>query len=418
MVLKSRKVKRGGAPRSICPSKMNRDECNAEIICRWDNQKNKCYKRANIHPPVQVEPIVEQKNVSPTKKRDDNLLFLVPKTHQPKTPGHTKPTKPVSPKPQEAEPLPIGWTEYFDSESGDNYYVNETTGQSQWERPHASPKPVSPQPASPKPASPKPASPKPASPKPASPKPASPKPASPKPVSPKPASPKPASPQLQQAEPLPIGWAEHFDSETGENYYVNETTGQSQWERPHASPKPASPKPASPEPIQILKLAEQNNINSVDIFRELTNRLGAKKIAESYKRKLQDKWRAGEVGPTLYKSKMSAIDTVNEAYTNFILSVINDGVIRPFNSPPKKIETVRDWADAIETLYGFTNYYEQALFTKPISKDELQELKLFCKQYTDYPDSCVEPCAMTTRGVINKKLRCSVKDKNVDNDRN
>lgn len=172
--------------------------------------------------------------------------------------------------------------------------------------------------------------------------------------------------------------------------------------------------PKQLKPIEVLEIAQDNGIEPADIFEELANRMGAKRLADAYRRKLQDKWRAGELGPKLFNSKVDAIDAVDDAYNRFVSSVLDENILRPFNSPPKKITTVRDWADAVETLYGFTNYFEQSLFSKPMSRTELEELEMFCNQYTNATGACIEPCAMVSRGFFAKEKRCSVKGQKVD----
>ena len=77
--------------------------------------------------------------------------------------------------------LPVGWRAAFDGASGATYYVNEQTGESQWEPP-----------------------------------------------------PQQGGYALQggydTAQALPSGWTRSFDAASGAAYYVNERTGESQWE--------------------------------------------------------------------------------------------------------------------------------------------------------------------------------------------
>lgn len=80
-----------------------------------------------------------------------------------------------------AEPLPAGWTEHQDPNTGNNFYSNTTTGQTTWERPKAA---------------------------------------------------------------LPDGWAEHVDPQTGRTFFYKAATGETSWERPGA---PAAVADALPE---------------------------------------------------------------------------------------------------------------------------------------------------------------------------
>ena len=108
--------------------------------------------------------------------------------------------------------LPVGWLAAFDGTSGATYYVNEQTGESQWE------------------------------------------------------------PPLQQggyalqggydtAQALPSGWTRSFDAASGAAYYVNERTGESQWEPP--SPELSSPQPAAAQQPAYSKPAAQKSAQAV-----------------------------------------------------------------------------------------------------------------------------------------------------------
>jgi len=168
------------------------------------------------------------------------------------------------------------------------------------------------------------------------------------------------------------------------------------------------------KPLKIIKLAKDSGINIVDIFQELAKRMDAKSLLNVYRQKLVTKWRAGELSPELFNSKIDALDTVQDSYNRFVNSIIQENILRPFNSPPHKIETIRDWADAIETLYGFSNYFEQAIYTKTISKKELEDLEMFCNQYTTIPATCLAPCEMIKKGVFTKEPKCRVIGKTID----
>jgi len=73
------------------------------------------------------------------------------------------------------EELPPGWTSGYDQASGATYYINENTGESQWEPPQAN---------------------------------------------------------AQQEYVLPIGWTMGIDQASGVPYYINDETGEAQWEAP------------------------------------------------------------------------------------------------------------------------------------------------------------------------------------------
>ena len=45
---------------------------------------------------------------------------------------------------------------------------------------------------------------------------------------------------------LPPGWKKAVDPETGADFYVNEVTGETQWESPSAAGTPPPPPPAPP----------------------------------------------------------------------------------------------------------------------------------------------------------------------------
>ena len=77
--------------------------------------------------------------------------------------------------------LPAGWTTGFDQANGHIYYVNQQTGQSQWEMPQGDPT---------------------------------------------------HSGLRQNERDLPAGWTMGFDQSCAAFYYYNEQTGQSQWEPP------------------------------------------------------------------------------------------------------------------------------------------------------------------------------------------
>ncbi|QHO56268.1 hypothetical protein HN51_011046 [Arachis hypogaea] len=95
---------------------------------------------------------------------------------------HTEDNKVTSAKPMENEKLPPGWAEAKDPGSGACYYYNETTGKSQWEKPHE------------------------------------------------------AALSLQSSSSLclPENWIEALDETSGHRYYYNTKTHVSQWERPNS----------------------------------------------------------------------------------------------------------------------------------------------------------------------------------------
>lgn len=170
----------------------------------------------------------------------------------------------------------------------------------------------------------------------------------------------------------------------------------------------------NPMPIKILNGLVKSGVPIQDVFKELSKRVEAKRLFDIYQNKLVNKWRAGELSPSLFNSKVESLQAIHDSYNRFVQSVLAEGILRPFNSPAHKIETVRDWADAIETLFGFTNYFEQALFSKAISKGELEELEMFCNQYTSTPGTCVAPCDLAKKGTFGKEKICRVKGQKVD----
>ena len=170
----------------------------------------------------------------------------------------------------------------------------------------------------------------------------------------------------------------------------------------------------NPVPIKILNQLVKSGVPIQEVFRELSKRMEAKRLFDMYQNKLVTKWRAGELSPNLFNSKVESLQAIQDSYDRFVQSVLAEGILRPFNSPAHKIENVRDWADAIETLYGFNNYFEQALYSKTISKGELEELEMFCNQYTASPGTCVAPCDLTKKGLFGKEKVCRVKGQKVD----
>jgi hypothetical protein len=47
--------------------------------------------------------------------------------------------------------------------------------------------------------------------------------------------------QMRQAPALPLGWSEKTDQTSGRKYYVNATSGKTQWERPSGAGGSANP---------------------------------------------------------------------------------------------------------------------------------------------------------------------------------
>ena len=47
--------------------------------------------------------------------------------------------------------------------------------------------------------------------------------------------------QMRQAPALPLGWSEKIDQSSGRKYYVNATSGKTQWERPGGAGGSANP---------------------------------------------------------------------------------------------------------------------------------------------------------------------------------
>ena len=107
--------------------------------------------------------------------------------------------------------LPAGWTTGFDEANQATYYINEQTGQSQWEPPVAvAADSISQQVAQ----------------------------------------------QNDAQQELPVGWTMGFDSSCGSYYYFNAQTGQSQWEAPHfvAQQEPAE------QPVFKVATATQQGV--------------------------------------------------------------------------------------------------------------------------------------------------------------
>ncbi|MED6204009.1 hypothetical protein PIB30_005014 [Stylosanthes scabra] len=95
---------------------------------------------------------------------------------------HTEDNKVTSDKPMENEKLPPGWVEAKDPGTGACYYYNETTGKSQWEKPHQAA----------------------------------------------------LSSHSSSSLHLPENWIQAFDETSGHRYYYNTKTHVSQWERPNS----------------------------------------------------------------------------------------------------------------------------------------------------------------------------------------
>ena len=110
--------------------------------------------------------------------------------------------------------LPAGWSAGFDETSGSTYYVNDQTGASQWELP---------------------------------------------PQQGGPASQQEQGAYAQQggyesAQELPSGWRTAFDEGSQATYYVNELTGETQWEAP--SPQPSAAQPAAQQAASPRRTAQ------------------------------------------------------------------------------------------------------------------------------------------------------------------
>ncbi|XP_019453100.1 PREDICTED: uncharacterized protein LOC109354810 [Lupinus angustifolius] len=101
---------------------------------------------------------------------------------------HSKDVKCTSAEHKETEKLPPGWVEAKDPGSGVSYYYNESTGKSQWEKPHKTSLVMEPPPSS----------------------------------------------------LLPENWVEALDETTGHKYYYNTKTHVSQWESPNSARKVVS----------------------------------------------------------------------------------------------------------------------------------------------------------------------------------
>ncbi|KAK7267200.1 hypothetical protein RIF29_19865 [Crotalaria pallida] len=103
---------------------------------------------------------------------------------------HTKDIKgSTSAEHLENEKLPPGWVEAKDPGSGACYYYNESTGKSQWEKPHGT------------------------------------------------------SLTVESPSRLPENWVEALDETTGHKYYYNTKTHLSQWERPNSAQEVVSDHP-------------------------------------------------------------------------------------------------------------------------------------------------------------------------------
>ncbi|KAJ1384701.1 WW domain [Sesbania bispinosa] len=101
---------------------------------------------------------------------------------------HAKDPKGTSAEQMENEKLPPGWVEAKDPGSGTCYYYNESTGKSQWEKPHEAS----------------------------------------------------ATEQSPSSLRLPENWVEALDETTGHKYYYNTKTHVSQWEHPNSAQKVVS----------------------------------------------------------------------------------------------------------------------------------------------------------------------------------
>lgn len=114
--------------------------------------------------------------------------------------------------------LPAGWVAQHDPSSGYPYYVNMSTGVTQWEWPTAAP--------------------------------------------PLPAA--LAAPVPPPTPSLPPGWVSAVDPASGRPYYYNATSGVTQWEPPAAAvpapplpPEPAPPLPSTPAPAPAPAAADE-----------------------------------------------------------------------------------------------------------------------------------------------------------------
>ena len=146
--------------------------------------------------------------------------------------------------------LPVGWSSAYDATRGATYYVNEQTGESQWEPP-----------------------------------------------------PQQGDYALQgghetggyalqglyeTAQPLPSGWARSFDEASGAAYYVNERTGESQWEPP--SPELSSAQPAAAQqPAYSQPGAQKSAQKSAQAVWRMVSASGwGPRFAGTYKLRLGD----------------------------------------------------------------------------------------------------------------------------------
>jgi len=151
--------------------------------------------------------------------------------------------------------LPAGWSSAFDETRGATYYVNEQTRESQWEPPAQQ-------------------------------------------------QGSPASQQggyVQQGgyespQELPSGWTRSFDEASQSEYYVNEQTGESQWEAPSPQPGPPQPaaQPAYPRP------AAQQTAQAV-VWRMASASGWGPRFAGTYKLRLGDEEYLGRYDMDLQK---------------------------------------------------------------------------------------------------------------------
>jgi len=164
--------------------------------------------------------------------------------------------------------------------------------------------------------------------------------------------------------------------------------------------------PAEEEKESEPHQQEEERRELLAMFTLLANRFDNKKLRDHYLRQLVSKWRLGGLTPRVFNSKVASIQEVNNSYRRFVDSIEQDGILRTFNSRPRPVVTPEDWADAVETLYGFQNYYEQALYTRPMTDRDLEELEMYCNLHKKETGQCDAPCGVRNRMI--GKAKCSV----------
>ena len=143
-----------------------------------------------------------------------------------------------------------------------------------------------------------------------------------------------------------------------------------------------------------------NEQSLITLFTKLASSINAKDHYKLNLTILKNQYFKKLMTHSQYVTRTEGMKGVKQKFNIFITDVISNRLYQPFNGKTQgtqKIETLSDWIDVIELLYGFETQYKLYLVpedSKP-TPDIMKDLKIYCdtqslEKRCDYPNPCCQ----------------------------